>query len=466
MAASRYPYCWCQYAAWSLSGESPGVPHAVRYRLPYPTRRSEFQLHSSAIQPALTHHFPVFTTSMPPPLNRLRLLLVIPHLGGGGAEQVTSHLAQFLPDTVFEKHLAVLTPDRPGARTPPPEVRLHRIRASRVRAASLPLLQLIRAVRPNLLLSNMAHLNWLILLLKPLLPRETRILIRQNATVCASALSWAERLGYQLLYPRADAILCQSLQMAGSLADGFAIPVQKLAVLANPIDVEGIRRLAAETLPTLASSPVLVAAGRLAPEKGHSQLLRAFATVRRSYPQATLKILGEGPLRQALEAEVHALGLEDWVRLLGHVATPAIHYGEATLFVQPSLEEGIPNALLEAAAAGLPIVATPSSQGLAALLQNQQGIWLTRACSALALAETILCALNHLCPSTPGTSQAPRRFEHGFFAPFALPTAIGAYERLLTAVAGDGSLPRQLLANSQSKTKPWPETWPESGCKL
>src|SRR5258707_231410 len=112
----------------------------------------------------------------------VKLLLVIPHLGGGGAEHVIATLARHLDPQCFQIHLALFTTDGPGAETPLAWVTVHRFHASRVRHAWFPLLRLIRTERPHAILSGMAHLNFLLLLLKPFLPRGAALFVRQNTT--------------------------------------------------------------------------------------------------------------------------------------------------------------------------------------------------------------------------------------------------------------------------------------------
>jgi glycosyltransferase involved in cell wall biosynthesis len=100
-------------------------------------------------------------------------------------------------------------------------------------------------------------------------------------------------------------------------------------------------------------------------------------------------------------------------------------FPNATLFVLSSRHEGLPNALLEAAAAGLPIVAVPSSQGVVDLLSGQPGVWLAREVSAAALAASLLTALEALRPG--------ERFTHPFVEEFRLDRALPAYEELIDA---------------------------------
>jgi glycosyltransferase involved in cell wall biosynthesis len=98
--------------------------------------------------------------------------------------------------------------------------------------------------------------------------------------------------------------------------------------------------------------------GRLLPLKGIVHLLRAISTLREDFPDLRLEIVGDGPERTDLQKQIIALGLADIVRFLGWL--PEVNSAMAgwQIFVQPSLEEGLPVALLEAMAAGLPVIAS------------------------------------------------------------------------------------------------------------
>ena len=98
--------------------------------------------------------------------------------------------------------------------------------------------------------------------------------------------------------------------------------------------------------------------GRLAPEKGLDDLLRAWAIVRRTHPRASLTLVGEGPRRPALERLRDDLGLTDAVSLPGATDRPEAMFSTIDLFVLPSHEEGMSVALLEAMAHAAPIVAS------------------------------------------------------------------------------------------------------------
>jgi glycosyltransferase involved in cell wall biosynthesis len=276
----------------------------------------------------------------------------------------------------------------------------------------------------------MAHLNFLVLLLRPLFPKETRVLVRQNATVSATlafgGLPWFTRPLYWLLYPRADLVICQTRAMAKDLTLELGVTQNRLTVLPNPVNFGEIRqRMEQSQSQWTGPGPHLIAVGRLSPEKGFDLLLKSFVQVRREFPRAGLVILGTGPEEFALKAECSALGLDHAVRFPGYVAEPWIYFKDATAFVLSSRHEGLPNALLEAAAAELPIVALPAARGVVELLDAQPGVWLANEISEEALTASLLTALRAL--------RSGERFAHTFIDTYEIDSAICAYEAIIDA---------------------------------
>ncbi|HXR39774.1 MAG TPA: glycosyltransferase [Terracidiphilus sp.] len=363
--------------------------------------------------------------------DRPKILLLIPHLGGGGSEKVFAQLAASLSREKYEIHLALVTQATVPAGQFPPGLTLHVLGASRVRHAAFRLLPLVRHLRPQLLVSGIFHLNFLVLLLRPFFPASTRVLVRQNGTVSASLaldpLPSYTRLLYRLLYRRADRVICQSTAMAKDLCRELGIQESRLSVLPNPLDVDEIRGAVVEPSGLWTGpGPHLLAVGRLSREKGFDLLLQALVTVREQFPHADLVIAGSGPEEAALKTQCRNLGLDPAVRFVGHMDKPHAYFPGATAFVLSSRHEGIPNALLEAAAGGLPLVALPASEGLTDLLRGQPGAWLATEISGNGLASSLLEALKSL-----GLGQY---FDHPFIEPFRIDRALHAYEDLFDQV--------------------------------
>jgi len=361
--------------------------------------------------------------------NNTKILFLIPSLGGGGSERNIYLLDTNLDTKKYDIHLGLMRgQDEAGANPLPPSVAVHRMSVSNVRYIFLPLFKLIRDVRPDVIFSGITHLNLAVLLMRPLLPRSLRIVIRQENTATAAHKSSVTHFLYRVLYPKADAIVCQSDAMADDLSGNFGIARGKIRVLANPVYVERVSsKTVREPRVDLPQWPRLLAVGRLANQKGYDLLLPALRDVKKEYPSLSLTILGEGGEMPALLQMVRDLGLEDVVYFEGHVDNPAIYYDSTTLFVLSSRFEGMPNAMLEAATAGLPVVTTPCCGGVCDLVQGASGVWMTKDISPRALRDAILEALGVL-KSMQSDSTINPRFTHGFLAPFELSTAVHAYE--------------------------------------
>lgn len=351
--------------------------------------------------------------------------MLIPHLGGGGAARVAAILAAKLNADRFEVHLGAVTGDGAEGRSLPAHVQVHALRARRVREGLPAIWRLVRRIRPDVILSGMAHLNVAVLILRPLIPRATRVLVRQNAEPGERDAGRLTPALYRLLYPMADVVICQTQPMAEAVAKATGTAVN-LHVLPNPVDTRAASRRADETGLWSAPGPHLLASGRLAPEKGFDVLLRAMALLRGQFPSADLTILGAGHEGDSLRGLARELALEDCVRFAGHVADPQAWFPGASLFVLPSRREGLPNALLEAAAAGLPIAATPARGGLSELLAEKDGVWLARDVSAEGIEHAIAAALHTL---TTG-----QRFPHPWIEEFRAERAVPRYEALIDAV--------------------------------
>ena len=111
---------------------------------------------------------------------------------------------------------------------------------------------------------------------------------------------------------------------------------------------------------------------RLVHQNGLDVLIDAFSMARGEAEDWTLTLVGEGPERLALEAQVARLGLQQRVDFLGHCRDVSTWLATASVFVLPSRFEGMPNALLEAMAQGLAVVVTDASPG--PLEEIEQGV--------------------------------------------------------------------------------------------
>jgi len=167
-------------------------------------------------------------------------------------------------------------------------------------------------------------------------------------------------------YPAAEARVAVSRGVAQDLAGLTGIPVQQFEVIGNPVvppDLETRASAPAEhSFFAPDQPPVLMACGRLAPQKDFVTLLHAFAALRRSRP-LKLIVLGEGPERQRLEGMAQELGVAEDVGFPGFVDNPFAWMRRARLFVLSSVHEGLGNVLIEAMACGTPVASTDCPSG-------------------------------------------------------------------------------------------------------
>lgn len=154
----------------------------------------------------------------------------------------------------------------------------------------------------------------------------------------------------RILYPKADGLIMQTEDAKSYFPEAIQ---QKAVVIPNPISMEALRKPFVGV-----RKKEIVAVGRLTEEKNYPLLLRAFKEISIKFPEYKLLIYGEGILRQELEGLIKQLDLEGRAILAGQRDDIFEQIYESSLFVLASKHEGMPNALMEAMALGLPVIAT------------------------------------------------------------------------------------------------------------
>jgi glycosyltransferase involved in cell wall biosynthesis len=135
------------------------------------------------------------------------------------------------------------------------------------------------------------------------------------------------------------------------------VPIPNAVAEVPPLPPDGREALRRE-LAGDPSRPIVLAVGRLTEQKGYPDMIAAFAEVQCVHPHALLVIAGSGGLHDQLAAQIAAAGLDQQVELLGPRSDVPQLLAASDLFVSSSWWEGLPVAVLEAMAAGLPVVAT------------------------------------------------------------------------------------------------------------
>ena len=178
----------------------------------------------------------------------------------------------------------------------------------------------------------------------------------------------------------------------------------------------------------------IIAVGRLVHQKGFDLLIEAFARLAPDAPQATLTIFGEGPEREALEAQVQGLGLGNRVQLPGVTDSPGEWLAAGDIFVMSSRSEGFPNVLVEALTGGLATVAFDAPWGASAILTDQKFGILVPPEDVEALAVAIRRLIGD-----PELRSALRKATSEALERFALPRVLAQWDTVFEQAAGGAS---------------------------
>lgn len=345
-----------------------------------------------------------------------RVAIFTSNMGGGGAERAMLKLAGGMARHGYQVDLVLSRADGDYLPELPEAVRVVDLDASRVLASLPGLIRYLRRERPSVMLTSLNHVNVVGLWARRLARVQTRLVVNEQNTLSLEAPHSSRRRHRMLprlirrFYPWADGIVAVSQGAADDLARTAGLPQDRIQVVHNPIVTPELREMAAAPLEhpwfEPGAPPVLLAAGRLAPQKDFGTLIRAFARVRQTHP-ARLLILGEGPERASLEALAADIGLDGAVDLPGRILNPFPYMVRADAFVLSSRWEGLPSVLIEALFCGVPVVATDCPSGPMEILEGGKHGLLVPVGDVDALAEGIESALAGNVPRPTSASWQP-----------------------------------------------------------
>ncbi len=293
----------------------------------------------------------------------MRIFLLSTSMGMGGADQQILILARAMRARGHEIRIVALTPlgpmgleaQREGIPTESLELRRNPGDLPRI----VRLIRMLREWRPDILHSHMVHAN--------LLARAVRPFIHVRGLVSTiHSISDGGRVrmaGYRLTNRLVDRVTIISRLAAERYVAIGAVPVSRLEVIPNTVDLQRFRpmpavRAAVRKEIGVGGEFVWLAVGRFQPAKDYPTMVAAFAQ-RAGETASRLVLVGQGPLRGEVEALLRAAGLEkDRVHFLGVRRDVPELMAAADGYLLSSAWEGMPVVLLEAAAAGLPVVAT------------------------------------------------------------------------------------------------------------
>jgi glycosyltransferase involved in cell wall biosynthesis len=345
----------------------------------------------------------------------MRILFLSTSMGMGGADSQLLTAAQVLSRRGHRVLIVSLTPLGPMG-LEAHSAGIHTESLAMPRGFPDPrglvrLVRLVRAWRPDVVHSHMVHANLMARALRLLAPVPALVSTIHNIYEGGRLRMMAYRLTNSLV----DHMTIVSQAAADRFIADRIVPKELLRVVPNGVDTERFRTLPPGTRESLRRSLGIgseftwLAVGRFEVAKDYPNMLRAFARLREQQPDAVLLLVGRGSLQVETEALARELGLGGAVRFLGVRSDVPAVMAMADGYVMSSAWEGMPMVLLEAAAAGLPIVATRVGGNQEVVIDGETG-FLTppRDSEALAAAMKRLGEL----PEAQRRSMGERAREH------------------------------------------------------
>jgi glycosyltransferase involved in cell wall biosynthesis len=374
--------------------------------------------------------------------------LVIPGINRvGGAERQLIHLAQGLSRRGWRVSVVALADTggdqatglvkagiaflslgmRKGLADPPGWIRFH---------------SWLRKERPDVVHAHLPHAAWLARWSR--LAAPVRVLV--DTLHSSSTGTWGRKIGYRWSNWLPDTVTAVSTAVADAHLQARMVRASRLAVLPNGVDVERWRpdakmRAAVRRELEIATGFLWLAAGRLDPVKDYPTLLQAMVDVPSS---AQLAIAGTGTLEGQLREFANELGLEHRVRFLGFEPNVLRWMQAADAFVLSSRWEGLPVALLEAAACALPAVATDVPGTREVLVNGETGLH-----AAAGNPIDLAGAMTRMMETAPEQRRAMgEQARHLVVESFSLEAVLDRWEELYGKLLGQNPNPRRTTGRS------------------
>ena len=299
------------------------------------------------------------------------IAIMIHKLSGGGAERVAANMSIELAKR-YNVYLFVfdgtsISYDYSGKivdfRTPPTDSKigkcilmLRRVYLSR---------KFKKQYDIDCTISHLPHNNIINVLSKV---KDKIIVVNHHMMSLTENVGTKEKMREQFLARHSYRTVIVSERARIDLIEKYGVDGKKTQTIYNTIDVNSIRNAFKNSESVMVNRNTIVTAGRMADQKGQWHLIRAFSVLHKKYPEARLLILGEGPLKEKLRLLCKKLNIEDAVLMPGFVSNPFAYISKAKFYAFSSNHEGLPMALLEAAACGKASVSTDCDSGCREIL--------------------------------------------------------------------------------------------------
>jgi len=291
----------------------------------------------------------------------MKLTIFIGDLSGGGAERVVCNLSNFLVSKRHQVEIVTMVNNASSYQLSPKVKRVPLLKGNE--SNNFVIKNLIRIVRLRRYIKKsdtdiyLSMLPWtinLILSQRKLIKAPIVISERGDPNIRYNN-SKLQKWLMKKLYPLADGFVFQTTDAREYYEN---IVNNNATIIPNAINEDFVGKPY-----TIHRKKTIVSVGRFTEQKNFSLLIKAFSNIASKYPEYNLIIYGEGPQREKLQNLVTELNISNRVQLPGYVKNIGEHIIDSSLFVLSSNYEGMPNALMEAMALGLPCISTDCPVG-------------------------------------------------------------------------------------------------------
>jgi glycosyltransferase involved in cell wall biosynthesis len=294
------------------------------------------------------------------------ILFLLPDFNGGGAQRVALNLIIGLNKRGYEVRVIIFNKKGPLLSELPASVIVYDLQTKTLRRSLFPLMRKIKLLNPKLVFSTFGYINIGLLFFRFIIPKEIKIWVREanlpSISLTQNPHRFIMKLGYRLLYKLADKVICSSQKMLNEFIENFKIPISKLEVIPNLVNVTMIQANISNATAYQNDKVNFVTMGRLNYQKGHDLLIKWFSTLKNK--NSILRIIGSGPMEDELKVLVKKLNLSERVIFVGYIDKPWGMIAASDMFLLPSRWEGMPNAVLESLVCGTRVIATNESGGI------------------------------------------------------------------------------------------------------
>jgi len=306
--------------------------------------------------------------------NSPKIIFVINSIGRGGAEPSLFKVMEYLNNVGFPAEIHLITlDDVSDSRKIPPNIIRHRLDAGgSLRKSIFMLSRALNDIKPNLIVSFLARANVSCTVCARIIHVPNIICermhlsshLRINHIGFSFIASW---LAARLTYPFSTHAIGVSAGVTSDLQKNFGVSRSRSTTILNSYDIDKIHERSETTPERYLPHDFIISVGRLVKNKNFEDLIIAFG---KQSIERNLVICGEGENRSKLQDLIDQYQLNNRVFLLGHLQDPVPVMARAKYFISTSINEGFPNAMVEAMILGLPIIASNCLSGPAEILHE------------------------------------------------------------------------------------------------